>query len=363
MSNENIGDTSPIRVQPDPDTEPQPRKPKRWLTVLLGIAAMLVLGAIGSFVGYSFAVQDRIRLENEQVAILATEQYQLGIIDMEFQRWNSARQRFEYVIEIDPDFPGVMEKLTEVMMKSAVVITPTTAPTPTPQMTATPDLRGAEELFNVAWQYYVAKDWVSTLITLDALRQEDIGYRALDVNGMYYIALRGRGINQIAAGNLEEGIYDLSLSETFAPLDREAEGYRSSARHYLTGASFWEVDWQRVVTYFADIYASLPNLRDGDGWTALERFRYASVKYGDQLLATGEYCQARDQYNTALSISVDDQLAPTATAVQLICQPPTVEAPTPTMTLETIIIETTEVVPPVEESTPTPTLTLESPGG
>ena len=118
------------------------------------------------------------------------------------------------------------------------------------------------------------------------------------------------------------GIYDLALVERFGPLDTEADGYRNWARLYITGTAFWEIDWSQVVYYFGQVASSLPNLYDGN-YTANERYRTALIGYGDQLILSGDYCGARDQYQLAMSISQDGGLAPTATQAQLLCSPPT----------------------------------------
>jgi tetratricopeptide (TPR) repeat protein len=38
-------------------------------------------------------------------------QFELGVADMDAGRYEMARKRFEYVIEINPNFPGIEEKL------------------------------------------------------------------------------------------------------------------------------------------------------------------------------------------------------------------------------------------------------------
>jgi len=363
MSEKPIGETAPVKTQiiPPPPGEPTepvevPKKPKRWKWVLGGVLLVLILGGIGGFIGYRVALQTRISRQSDQVALLTTTQYQLGLQDLEAKRFNVARQRFEYVIKLDPNFPGVQEKLAETMMQIAMVFTPTTVWTPTPDFTPTPDTRGAEEIFNTAQQLVNQQEWAAALDTLDALRNEDSTYRTIEVDGMYYIALRFRGVNKIILdGNLEGGIYDLALTERFGPLDRDADGYRTWARLYMTGASFWGVDWQRVWEAFSQIYPSLPNLHDGSGYTAAERYRIAAVKYGDQLAAAGDFCGARDLYNSALAIAQDGNLAPTATAAQLICAPPTATAAPTSVVLPTetpapgITPNVTETVTPTQD--------------
>jgi hypothetical protein len=63
---------------------------------------------------------------------------------------------------------------------------------------------------------------------------------------MYYFALRNHGYDLITKeGNLEGGIYHLTLAERFGPLDNTANGLREGARIYITGASFWELNWEQ----------------------------------------------------------------------------------------------------------------------
>jgi tetratricopeptide (TPR) repeat protein len=355
------GGYAPPPSMGSPDTEPV-RKPRRWLTVLGGVLLVVLLTGLGGLLGYQAALRIRWNQQQDQVAMIATTQFQLGMAELESGRYEMARRRFEYIIQIDPGFPGAAEKLTEVMMQMAMITTPTSVVETGPAPTPTPDLRGAEAIFNQAIQVYRGQDWNAAIFTLDRLRDEDINYRALEVDGMYYLALRSRGVQKIISeGNLEGGMYDLAQAGRYGPIDSQAEQYRTWARYYMTGVAFWEVDWPKVVEFFHQLYASLPNLRDGSGMTVMERFRLASIAYGNQLAEMGEYCMARDQYNTALSLGGDANLAPTATAVQLICQPPTsTPAPiTPTATLpaELPTTEPTAELPttePTPEGIPTP---------
>ncbi len=372
MSTPNVEDTAPRQISPSDPAPKKAKKPRkrRWLLILGGIFAVLALAAVGGFFGYQQAISERVKKESDQRTLVATTHFQMGLEALQEGKYGRARDQFEYVIALDPSFPGASDKLTEVMLAMATVATPTTAPTPTIYISPTPDTRTEDQLYTEAQQLMRAQDWDNAILTLDALRTANLEYHPLDVDGMYYIALRNRGINKITIeGNLEGGIYDLSVAETFAPIDKQADSYRTWARYYLTASSFWDVDWAKVVDYFGQIYQALPNLRDGSNYTAVERFRIASRKYGDQLAAAGDYCAARDQYKNSLSISDDPSLAPTATAIKLLCQPPTPK-PSKTPTFEdggeTPVVETTEPPtdkptktpqPPAETATPEPTAT------
>ena len=108
---------------------------------------ILLLGSLGGLLGYNSGRQSRIDLGSSQVAAAAATQFQLGLDDMANGRYEMARGRFEYVIGLDSSFPGVKEKLTEVMIALLPTTIPTATLTPTPVFTPTPDTRGEQEMF------------------------------------------------------------------------------------------------------------------------------------------------------------------------------------------------------------------------
>lgn len=337
---------SKAEIQEQAETRKRQRIPF-WI-FLIGVVILLAGAAIGGCLGYRAGIELRKQAQQNQVIMEATYQYQLGLVDLEAGRYETARKRFEYVISLQPDFPGAAEKYVEANMLYSLALTPTPAPTPT--LEPTPDLRGEEELFNQISQHLANKEWQQALDAIQHLRDKNVNYRSVDVDGMYYITLRFLGIENVSRGELEVGIYNLTLAERFAPLDVEAQNYRNWARMYLSAASFWGADWARVVRYFADIYPSLPNLRDASGMTAVERFRVASIRYGDQLMTQGLYCDAEIQYRNALTIRPDTVAESAASqAAEYCANPPNQE-------------EETEEVPPLPENTLTPPEGGETPG-
>jgi tetratricopeptide (TPR) repeat protein len=309
-------------------------KPRRWPSIIVGILLVIIITAVGSYLGYQRGIQQRMDQQVSEIALKATTQFQLGLQDMQTGNFELARRRFEYVIQIDPNFPGASEKLVEVSIAMSRTETPTAAPpTVTPTVipvTPTVDNRGAQQLFTEVKQLIDNKDWQKALDTLEALRQINRDYRTVDVDGMYYLVLRNLGVHKILNdGELEQGIYDLALAERFGPLDAEAASYRTWAQYYTTGATFWQIDWSQVVFYFSQVYPALPNLRDGgiNGMTATERYRLGSIYYGDKLAASGDFCKAKEQYYNALALSPDAAVEPTASYVSQKC-----EEATPTAT-------------------------------
>jgi hypothetical protein len=312
----------------DPPTQPlRAGKPKRGIWILVGVLLIIIGAGIGSWIGYNAAVKSRLAEQKNNIALVTTTQFQLALLDQTEGRLDTARKRLEYIVQLNPDFPGVTQKLAEVMMAQAIVVTPTAAIEPSPMPTK--DTRNTEELFVQARQQTANKEWNAAISTLDSLRQVDRTYRAIQVDGLYYISLRNRGIGRINSGLLEQGIYDITMASQFGPLDKDAVSYSQTASYYLSGVAAWAVDWPKVLEFFSQFYATAPGLRDASGMTAGERYRKGSVLYGDELAAKEDPCSAMQQYQNALAISVDDVTQGKLTAATNSCNDLNkVEAPT-----------------------------------
>lgn len=331
----------------------KPSKAWRWV-VAIGILALLAIAAASALGGYLSGIQQRTSFEAAMVAQKVAEQYQLGLQDMQSGQYELARQRFEYVIRLAPDYPGVTENLAKVLLELNTTATPT--PVPTPTLTPTPDLRSAEELFSQAQILLADQKWSEAIDTLLKLRKDEPDFHAVEVDSMFYVALRNRGVQRILTeGDLEGGTYDLALAERFGPLDIEASNMRTWADLYVTGASFWGLDWGQAAYYFGQIILVAPNLRDNTNMTATERFIIASIKYGDALAANKEWCKAQEQYQAAYGLSPDPALEATATWAGDKCRegekpPDRTPEPPPEATPTPEIPATTE--PPPEETPP-----------
>jgi tetratricopeptide (TPR) repeat protein len=233
---EQLKNTQPQKPVDLDDTQPiKPiKKPSRWRSILISVLGFLLLIGLGAFSGYSSGINQRVQAEDAIISQQLSEQYSFALVDIEFGRYDNARQRLEYIISKNPAFPGAQQKLTEILVLSSI---PTSTPAPT--LTSTPDFSGAESAFQRAQQLIQAQDWPGALNALDTIRKLDKTYNTAQVDGMYYFALRNYGYDLITKeGNLEGGIYHLTLAERFGPLDNTAIGLREGARMYITGASF-----------------------------------------------------------------------------------------------------------------------------
>ncbi|MBM3124442.1 MAG: hypothetical protein FJZ87_05120 [Chloroflexi bacterium] len=324
---ENLEQTQSSQPLKEDDTQPiKPvRKPARWRSILIGISGFLLLFALGGFGGYSAGIGDRVSAQEGILTAQLAQQYQFALVDIQFGRFEAARQRLEYIIANDPNYPGATDLLTQTLVMSTI---PTATPTVT--LTPTPDFSGAESAYQRAQQLIAAQDWANALAALDTIRKLDPGYKTAQVDGMYYFALRNQGVNLITnQGNLEGGIYFLTLAERFGPLDNTANGLREGARLYITGASFWELDWMQAATYFTQVGGGWPSMYDGT-MTGSQRLYIASMRYGDQLFENQQYCEAYEQYQVAVGIGqLQQPSAGNYNQAFIQCYPPT-STPEPT---------------------------------
>jgi tetratricopeptide (TPR) repeat protein len=304
------GDESPGIEKVKPETKGKP-----WIRkAFYGLLIFLMIVALGAASGGLIAMNDRVRYEEEYVSTAIADQFVRGLVDMDNGNYEIAIERFKYILTYDPNHTGARDQLTKALLLvgSSEGSLPTAIPTV--KLTPTPDLRGEEELYNQALAYRNVQDWDNLIYTLDALRKADPNYMAVEVDGLYYLAYRNRGMHRIQVeGNLEGGIFDLNRAELFGPIDIEASNFRQWSEWYLTGVSFWDLDWEQAITYFGMVAPAAPNLSDSGFFTASARLATAQVNYGAYLLdrarllfSNARYCDAYDLFSSAKQYAVLD---------------------------------------------------------
>jgi tetratricopeptide (TPR) repeat protein len=283
---------TPLEVE----TETPIKKKKNGLFILSILAGVLVITALGGLAGYYAGLQVRRAAEENNRAVAAATQFQLGLEDFNRGNYDFAQQRFEYVIQLNPSFPGVLEKMAEI----AIITSSTATPEPTPAATAMPtfDSRNVDGLLGQVQQFLVAHDWDSALLALDAMRKDNPAYKTLEVDGLYYLAYRNRGIDQIQKhGKLEKGIFDIAMMTLYGPIDKDARDATEWASYYIYGASFYKIDWGRVIRDLQIVNDNYPYLLDQGGVPATTRYWTALYKYGVQLWQENSTKNACKVYN------------------------------------------------------------------
>ncbi len=307
-----------------PPASPVPKRRLLWLVPIIPLVVLLT-----ALAGYRDGIKARQAAHHQALLDIAKAQFEQGLADLEAGRYDLARQRFEYVIRIDPSYPGVIERLAEVLVAMGAA-----APTITPAPTPTPNLAPVAELFDQAEAAFAEQDWTRVIDTLLALRAKDPQYRAVEADGMMYLALRNRGLRLIRyEWQLEAGLYDLSRAERFGPLDKEAEDWRTSARYYLLANTYFGLDWGMAADMFFNICVPAAL------WASCDRVAQAAQRYAEQLGAMPDPCaalQAYEEWEWPSDFPVLQPLYDAARTLDDRCrasQPPTptaTETPTPT---------------------------------
>lgn len=338
-------ETQPIRRSAA--TSPSGRS---WLWILAIPLSFALVGAAAALTGFQAGRSEVAQRATREAGAAFQEQFDLGVQDLLEGRYELARQRFEYILSLDPNYPGATELLAEAL-NALNVPTSTPSPTPVPATpTATLDLSSLDGLFAHAQATFAAGDWSGTLHALLAMRAQDPAYRQSEVNALMGGTLRNRGVQKILQGFLEPGLYDLALAERFGPLDSQAVSWRNTARFYLAANSYFGLDWPRAAGYFAQLCV-------GQTWDSCRKYAVAALNYGHLLLATEDVCGAVVQYQASLNLQLNPTLGPTATFAAERCLTATALPPTATPTPSTATPTGTSTVssPGTETPTPTPT--------
>jgi tetratricopeptide (TPR) repeat protein len=277
---------------------------------VLGLAfAGVLLAVLGGavYAGYRAGETQRADQIRATQTIELKVQFDLGATDLAAGRYTTAIARFEYVVKIDPDYPGAAERLAEARAALQVTPLPTSAPT-------LPASKDPAEIFARAEQAYAARDWDGVIALLAQLHALDPEHQDVKADGMLFSALRNRGIARIQGDAMEAGMRDLDQARAFGPLDDEALSYRAWARLYLEAQSYWGLDWQEASEILQQLYVLAPNFKD-----TTSKYYEATVNYARQLDAAGDPCGAATQYTTAQTLMEDDSMAEALAVAQAAC--------------------------------------------
>jgi tetratricopeptide (TPR) repeat protein len=312
-----VGDTQPIQAT----QSGKERSTRFWISILV-VLIILVFG-ISIVTGYARGLRLREQNQIETEAEIVQQQFDLGLEEFIAGNYELARQRFEYVLTLDPNYPDANEFLGQALT-ALNQPTPTASPIASPTPTETPDYSSFEGMFGSAQAAVGRGDWMTAIDLLLRLRAEDPEFRIIEVNQLMAASLRNRGMDKLFAGDLEQGIYDLTLAERFGPLDAQAQSWRSSAAFFIFADSYFGLDWRLATDNFGQICQA--NI-----WGACTKYGLAAIEYAGLLLEEDQPCEASFYYGVGLTHVSPAGVAPTATAVFNLCA--TATAPTPTMTI------------------------------
>jgi len=280
-----------------PSASPAPRSRRRIAFIALAVLIGAILLAVAG--GVVVGTTTRTRQARATVEAQAREQFDLALEDMRAGRYSFARQRLEFVLSLDPNYPAASDLLQDALRGLNSTPTPTGSPTPPP--TATLDLPHAQQLFAQAEQQFSDKNWAAMIETLLTLRVDAPDFQTYRVDGLLFIALRNQGVDLIDQGKLEEGMYFLDLAKNYAPLDNHATQRAAWAQLllnlYQAANVYFETNWEKAVETFEQVYAMAPFFRD----TPI-KYPAALYGYGEQLMQDGKPCDAVPQFQAAANL-------------------------------------------------------------
>src|SRR4030042_5516361 len=135
---QSISETQPSMVNDEglvlppeiPDLPPETPKGRRtWiLWAFLGVLLLALIAGGSGFAGYNSTIDQRSRLPSTQLAGEAANQYVLAQENIAQGNYDLARQRLEYLIQIDPHYPNVSDQLAFVLPQQHITASPPFAP-------------------------------------------------------------------------------------------------------------------------------------------------------------------------------------------------------------------------------------------
>nr|MBN1229661.1 tetratricopeptide repeat protein [Anaerolineae bacterium] len=317
------------------------RRPIALVTILIFACIITASLSMAGYGGMQAGQRERGIQATQTTTAELDIQYALGIQNLNSGDYNMAAQRFAWILQHDPAYPGAAALLAQARQGAAPTqFVPTAIPTSSAET--------IDDQFAEAVGYFDSGQWEIAIARLQGIIVQDPAYRQAEVHDMLIRAYTTLGLTYVRGDRIEEGILLLEQAALIQPLDAQTEGELLMATYYVTGKTYWGLNWPVVIENFYTIYRIAPDYRD-----VRTRLWQAYIIFGDELAATGAYCDAVEYYEQALQIRADDEVEGSYSIVVEMCANPT-PASSDTPETEGTITEEAEVV---TTGTPEPTET------
>lgn len=262
------------------------------IVILLFACGMITLIAASIAGGITTGLQDR-EIDRQ---VETDKYYHEGLTNFASGQLELAEADFQYVLKLNPNYPGASEQLLQVRTRLTVQPTPTVAVSST---------KVIDQLFQTGQSSYQAKDWAKAIEVLTQVRSIDPKYQTDKVNTMLYQAALTYGLSLLKQDRLEEGVAYLDQAAYIQDLPGDAALQSQYAKLYLTASGYWGVDWQKAIDRFTELYQIGPGYQD-----TFTRLVEAHLNYGNQLSQTLDYCGAQQHFQAAIQLQPDPKLQP-----------------------------------------------------
>lgn len=278
---------------------------------LLIALVVCVLGAItapaltGIIAGYQ-----QLQVDNHENAI---QHYQRGLGYLAENYPELAYSEFQVALKFDSTYLPAQQKLNEVQPKLV---------SSNPSSSQDGNVIAAK-LLDEARQSVAQKKWSDAINRLEQLKSLTTTYQTQTVNDLLFQALVEGGKEAVAATQIElaRERFDAALN---IRKDPQVQRQRDLAVLYLDGQQAIGYDYITAIQKFSALYQQDPNYDD-----VKKRLMDAHEQYGDRAAKESAWCLAAREYEGALGVTNDAQIAQKRTNATNRCKQAV--APTPTV--------------------------------
>ncbi len=277
-----------------------------FLSLLVCVSmAVLIPGGLGFIVGYN-----DLQVQNHEAAI---QHFERGLGYLAENYPELAYTEFEISAKYDPEYEPAQIKLRE--MQAAFGGNGTPGPEEENRVAAT--------LFDEARDLIAQREWSYAIDRLEQLRNLNTQYRVQEAMDLLYGAYVEGGKEAVTAGQIELARERFESALAIHGGDTEVQRQRDLAMLYLDGQQAAGYNWQLAIQKFSTLYQQAPQYND-----VKRRLVEAYVQYGDLASQQNAWCLAVREYEGALAIMNDAQLASKRAQAMSNCRQAIVPTPT-----------------------------------
>lgn len=334
----------PLDGLDDEDEYAPGRRPRTWLwtlaaalAVVLMVAAILVVGALGFYHG----LQDRAMVQRQQ----AREHFELGKERLAAGDYELAIAELELAKTLDASLVGLPALLQEAKDKAQALAAPTS------------ETRrdAAALLYTEATAFYENGDLEQAIDRLNDLYGVAPDYQPENVRVMLVTAHYQLGQDALAEDRLDDAAQHYDAVLALGPDEAtkaEAQEQRNLLDLYTAALNHWDRDWSLAIQALKGLLALAPEYKD-----VRLRLHDAHSSRAEDYADEGDWCQASAEYAAAAEVLTLEATVDKRDDAAIRCQSKddtTVEAPTP----QALVKATRRPADPSEPtSTPAPAST------
>lgn len=273
--------------------------------LLIILAVMLGIYVLAAYLGWQSGQQLRAEVARAEIE----RQLELAEEDIGRENYRLALRRLEWVLEQIPDHSDALALQSQASEALAAPTVPTPRPSPTPNATSTTtaasldeDAAGDEAEAEAELRRLRAliseEEWEEAIPAVLAFQRKYPSYQRRETDEMLFEVYVRHGEALLYTQKVEQGLYYLEQAEALGLLPVEVSDQRQWAELYLSGISFYGVNWDVAIFYFRDLCLAAPFFHD-----ACQKLEAALLARAEQFAAIQEWCPAEPLFAEAFQIN------------------------------------------------------------